>query len=91
MSLRLTQRDENLAGRPAKSLPEGAVENSPGNAERSPGMARRKSMSPVGAAEPQKVALDCVSVQGRRRWVSRCDTNSPVSPRKCDKTGARYS
>jgi excinuclease ABC subunit C len=58
-SLRLTQGNENAADPPGKSLPEGAVENSPGQAERSPGKPRWKSMSPVGATELPKVVFDC--------------------------------
>jgi hypothetical protein len=58
MGLQLTQGDENPPDPPGESLPEGAVENSPGRAERSPGKAKLKSMSPGGATEFPKLVFD---------------------------------
>jgi excinuclease ABC subunit C len=44
--------------RSSKSLPAGAVENSPGQAKRSPGKPESKSISPVGATELPRVVFD---------------------------------
>jgi hypothetical protein len=53
-----TEGDENLAELPGMPLPEGAAENSPGEAERTPGSAPLlNSKSPVGATElPRHIA-----------------------------------
>jgi len=59
IGLRSTQGDEDPASSPGRSLPEGAVENSPGQAERSPGKAGWKPMSPVGATELPNEGFDC--------------------------------
>jgi excinuclease ABC subunit C len=58
MGLRPNQWDENPAPPPGKSLPEGAIENSPGRAQRSPGKAGLNSTSPVGATELMRSVFD---------------------------------